>query len=284
MTKKVVSSLLILSIPLIIQNCTTDSKSLAVSTDGVNISFDVQGEGEPTLVFIHGWTNNKTIWDAQVSHFSEKYKVVTIDLAGHGMSGDNRNNWSMSAFGDDVVAVVNKLNLKEVVLVGFSLGGPVIVETTNKIPELVKGLIFVDTMQDVEFKYSHEMIDNMKEFLMNAVTNPSKDGFAGVFFKRNIDESFNRVLNMLEGASQVGWEASISENFRWQNEDCIQSIKTINAPIIAINSNSEPTNVEAFRRYVPSFNAKIIPDVGHVVMWDAPDEFNRLLEESVQEF
>ncbi len=263
--------------------CTSDTANTAVSSDGTEISYHKQGKGKPALVFVHGWTNNKTIWDAQVSHFSNKYKVVTVDLAGHGESGVNRNNWSMSAFGDDVVAVINKLKLKQVVLVGFSLGGPVIVETANKIPEIVKGLILVDTMQDVEFKYSPEMVDNMKGFFMNVVTNPSKDGVTGVFFKRNIDESFNRVLSMLEGASQVGWEASLDENFRWQNEDCIESIKTINVPIVAINSDNQPTNVEAFNKYVPSFNVKIMKDVGHVVFWDAPNEFNGLLEESLQE-
>ncbi len=284
MTKKVVSSLLIFSIALIIQSCATDSKSLAVSNDGVNISFDVQGEGEPALVFIHGWTNNKTIWDAQVSHFSEKYTVVTIDLAGHGASGDKRNNWTMSAFGDDAVAVINKLKLKDVVLVGFSLGGPVVVETANQIPELVKGLIFVDILQDPDLQYSSEMIENMKGFYMNSITNPSKEGLAGVFFKRNIDESYNRVLNMLEGPSRVGWEEALSEYFRWIDKDCITSIKTIEAPIVAINSNSQPTNVEAYNKYVPSFKVKIMEDVGHVVFWDAPDEFNNLLEESIQEF
>jgi pimeloyl-ACP methyl ester carboxylesterase len=58
----------------------------------------------------------------------------------------------------------------------------------------------------------------------------------------------------------------------------------IQAPVISINSDHTPTNVEGFLKYVPAFKVKIIPDVGHVVMWDAPEEFNRLLEESIQEF
>ncbi len=91
--------------------CTCDTANTAVSSDGVEISFNKQGKGKPALVFVHGWTNNKTIWDAQVSYFSDKYKVVALDLAGHGVSGDNRNDWTMSAFGDDVVAVINKLKL-----------------------------------------------------------------------------------------------------------------------------------------------------------------------------
>ena len=46
----------------------------------------------------------------------------------------------------------------------------------------------------------------------------------------------------------------------------------------------EPTNVEAFKKYIPSSQVKIVPDAAHLVMWDNPEEFNRLLEESVQGF
>jgi pimeloyl-ACP methyl ester carboxylesterase len=281
--KKYNSLIIIVLLCLSFLGCSNDTTDTAVSSDGVEISYHKQGKGNPTLVFVHGWTNDKTIWDDQVSHFSEKYKVVTLDIAGHGVSGDNRENWSMSAFGDDVAAVVNKLKLKEVVLVGFSLGGPIIVETANKIPEIVKGLIFVDTMQDPDLQYTPEMVDGIKGFMMNAITNPSKDGLKGVFFKRNIDESFNKVLSMLEGPSRIGWEEAISERFRWQNENFIQAIKAIKAPIVAINSNNQSTNVEAFKKYVPSFKAIIMEDVGHVVFWDSPEEFNNHVEESIQE-
>ena len=47
--------------------------NVAISSDGVKISFDMQGEGEPALVFVHGWANNRSIWDAQVSHFSKTF-------------------------------------------------------------------------------------------------------------------------------------------------------------------------------------------------------------------
>jgi len=46
----------------------------------------------------------------------------------------------------------------------------------------------------------------------------------------------------------------------------------------------KPTNVEAFKRYVPGFKVKIVKDVGHLIMWDNPEEFNRLLEECIKEF
>ncbi|MFC1535926.1 alpha/beta fold hydrolase [Candidatus Neomarinimicrobiota bacterium] len=277
--------LLLSFIPLLIlYQCTYQSDKTTLSSDGIEISFNVQGKGKPAIFFVHGWTNNKTIWDDQVKYFSEKYKVVTIDLAGHGKSEDKRENWTMSAFGDDVVAVINKLRLKEVVLVGFSMGGPVIVESAKKIPEIVEGLIFVDTMQDIDLKYSSEMIDNHINYMMDFVTNPSEEKSAGFLFKRNNEESFKRASRMLENASQVGWEKSLRGLYHWYNEESVASIKEINPPIIAINSDLRPTNIKAIRKYIPSFDAKIINNTGHVVFWDGPDEFNQILGEAIKEF
>jgi pimeloyl-ACP methyl ester carboxylesterase len=278
----------IISLILLICSCTKQPDNVAISSDGVKISFVQQRKGKPAIVFVHGWGNNTSVWDAQMSHFSGKYRVIAIDLPGFGESGYNRTNWTMASFGEDVAAVIKKLNLKQVVLVGFSMGGPVIIETAKTSPENLIGLVLVDEIKDIEMKYSPEMIADWGSFMMDLVTNPTNEKLvAGGFYKKNPEASFKRVLSMLsahKNTSRIGWKESIDDFFRWSNEDCIESLKKVRVPIISINSDMEPTNVEAFKKYIPSYQLKIIPDVAHLVMWDNPEEFNRLLEESIQEF
>src|SRR5512145_3174567 len=98
-----------------------------LSADGVPIVFEDQGHG-PALVFVHGWSCDRTHWASQVPAFETHHRVVTIDLAGHGESGRGRAAWTIEAFADDVVAVVNALALERLVFVGHSMGGDVIVE------------------------------------------------------------------------------------------------------------------------------------------------------------
>lgn len=278
----------IISLILIICNCTKQPDNVAISSDGVKISFAQQGKGKPALIFVHGWGNNTSVWDAQISHFSEKYRVIAVDLPGFGESGYNRTNWTMASFGEDVAAVIKKLNLKQVVLVGFSMGGPVIIETAKTSPENLIGLVLVDILQDVEMKYPPDMIAGVDSLMMDLVTNPTNEkAVAGGFYKKNPEASFKRVLSMLsanKNTSRIGWKESLDDFFRWSNEDCIESLKKVRVPIISINSDMEPTNVEAFEKYVPSYRLKVIPDAAHLVMWDNPEEFNRLLEQSIQEF
>jgi pimeloyl-ACP methyl ester carboxylesterase len=268
--------------------CTKEAGNFAIAPDGVNISFEQQGKGEPTIVFVHGWANNTSVWDAQMSHFAKKYRVIAVDLPGFGESGYNRTNWTMASFGEDVAAVIKKLNLKHVVLVGFSMGAPVIIETAKTSPKNIIGLVLVDEIKDVEMKYPPEMIVYLDSVLMDLVTNPTNEkAVTGGFYKKNQEASFQRAVAMLsanKNTSRIGWKESLDDYWRWANEDCIESLKKVRVPVISISSDMEPTNVEAFKKYVPSYELKIIPDVAHLVMWDNPEEFNRLLEESIQEF
>lgn len=269
----------------LISSCKSEPVTSIDSFDGVRLNFDNEGKGDISLVLVHGWANNRSIWDDQVSHFSEKYQVIALDLPGFGESGNNRNEWSMSAYGKDITSIILELNLKNVVLVGFSLGGPIIIESYKNTPDQIIGLVLVDAIQDVESKITPPMAHYIDSVMMDIVNNITKEKFVkGGFVKKNIESSFQRIVSILDGASHIGWEETLAEVKRWQNEDCTYSIKDVKVPIIAINSEIRPTNVEAFRRYAPGFKVKIVRDVGHLIMWDSPEEFNRLLEESIQEF
>jgi pimeloyl-ACP methyl ester carboxylesterase len=269
---------------LAIFGCSEDATNSVTSSDGVEIRFDRQGDRSPTLIFVHGWGNDRSVWSAQAVHFSRDYEVIAVDLPGFGDSGNNREQFTIASYGEDIAAVVRDLNLEQVVLIGFSMGASVVIEAANRVPEQVIGVILVDDMHDLEAKIPPEGIGELERAYMELVANPTKEALVGGGFYRNDTEaSFQRIVAMLEDAPRAGWRESLLDAFRWQNEDGIESVSRVRAPIVAINSDGRPTDVETFRKYVPSFRAKIVPDTGHLVMWDAPEEFNRLLEETVQE-
>lgn len=281
--KRLLTYCLIALFVLALFGCTNEAENVALSSDGVEISFLNQGKGNPAILFVHGWSNDNTIWEYQVAHFSEKYKVVAVDLPGFGASGTNRTEWTMSSYGADISAVIKKLRLKEVVLVGFSMGAPVVVEAAVMNPDVVKGVVIVDDMHNVNMQYTPEIMAYMEGMMMDVVKNPAVEKL-GYFFRTNVEENYQKVLAMITDSPMIGWKESLQDIFRWTNEDCKVLLPKVKAPIVAINSGQEPTDVDAFKAVVPTFKAKIIPDVGHVVMWDATDEFNRLLEETIQEF
>ena len=103
-------------------SCGQDVRTLR-SADGTAIVYESFGSGEPALVLVHGWTNNRTFWRPHVEALARSHRVVTLDLAGFGDSGASRSDWTMELFGEDVAAVVRALPESDIVAVGFSMGG-----------------------------------------------------------------------------------------------------------------------------------------------------------------
>jgi pimeloyl-ACP methyl ester carboxylesterase len=126
------------------------------SRDGIPVSYEVHGSGEPALVFVHGWSCDRSYWKQQLDYFAARHRVVTIDLAGHGDSGVGRKEWTIRAFGEDVAAVVEKLELADVVLIGHSMGGDVIVDAALQLAERVRGLVWVDAYNTLGEPRTHE--------------------------------------------------------------------------------------------------------------------------------
>jgi pimeloyl-ACP methyl ester carboxylesterase len=263
--------------------CTSEPVTVATSADGVEINFSNQGKSEPAILLVHGWTNNNTIWDLQVPVLSEKYQVIAIDLVGHGKSGNNRTEWTMPAFGKDIAAVVHAAKLKNVILVGFSMGGPAILEAAKVLPDQVSGLILVDVINNPEEQYPPPVVHWIDSTYMDLIENPTTEKAIELgFFVSNPDESMEKVKTMHD-RDRTGWRECLLEFFKWSNEDCIGALKALEVPLIAINTDNIPTAVDVFKKYVPSFEAKLLSGTGHVMMWDVTEEFNRVLEESIQE-
>src|SRR6478752_6864600 len=99
-----------------IKSDTVSSEKKNVENAGVKIDYTDTGKGDTVLFFVHGWGINKSYWENQVSFFKEKYRVITIDLPGYGVSGKNRNSWRVQDFGRDIDSVIYQLNLQNVVL------------------------------------------------------------------------------------------------------------------------------------------------------------------------
>jgi pimeloyl-ACP methyl ester carboxylesterase len=133
------------------------------SSDGINIAYQVYGEGNIPLVFVHGWCCDKSYWDEQTNYFKNQYKIVTIDLAGHGESGLGRKSYTIPMFAMDVSAVLNQLGLEKFILIGHSLGAGVVVETAVRNLDKTLTIFSIDGLTDIPNVKSEEEMDTIKK-------------------------------------------------------------------------------------------------------------------------
>ena len=247
------------------------------ASDGVPIHYSVQGKGEPALVFIHCWACNRHFWDNQVAEFSKTYRVVTIDLPGHGESGQGRKSYSVESYGDDVKTVVTKLNLKRVVLVGSSMGGPIALEATRRMPDRVVAIVPVDTLQNVEQKVPQEQLDAVFQQMQADFKAATTSLLNQFFFSPTTPPAVReRIINETIAQKPEVVLPILKAVFSY---DAAPGLREVKVPIRAINADRVPTDVTANRKYAPQFDVVIIKGTGHYPMLEDPARFNQMLAE-----
>lgn len=246
------------------------------SYDGVPIAYEVHGEGPLALVFVHGWSCDRTYWRGQLEPFSHSYKVVAIDLAGHGASGTERKDYTMESFGADVAAVVNKLGLQRMVLIGHSMGGDVIAAAARLLPHNhIAGLVMVDTYKKLGAGRTPEQVDAfVASFRKDFVD--SVRSFVRSMFPSNADTAL--VTWVANDMSSAPPEIALSamKSARNYSREITKALLEVKLPITAINSDNDPTDTASMQKY--GVGVIIIPGVGHFIMMENPKRFNEVLE------
>lgn len=270
-----------------------EADGTVLAADGVKIRYHVEGAagrpGRPALVFVHCWSCDRHLWDGEVAFFAPRYRVVTLDLAGHGDSGRDRKAWTIPAFAGDVRRVVENLGLERVVLIGHSMGGDVVVEAAGalgrapadgaleRVPRRVAGVVLVDTLLDVDqarpdAKQLAQFFDPLRAdyksavetFVRSALLLPTTDpALADRIVRQTASRPPEIGIAALEGAFAY---------------DPRPALRGLTMPIHAINGTRYPTNVAGFRRYAPQFQVTFLPGTGHYLMLEAPRRFDALLD------
>ncbi len=250
------------------------------SIDKSSIEYVVKGKGDTTIVFVHCWTCNRTFWDAQVNYFAQKYQVISLDLAGHGKSTSNRENYTISAFGQDVVSVIEDVGAKQVILVGHSMGGPVAIEaakilenktSTNNSP--VIGIVGVDTFY-TSFQYpkTTEEIANFTKSFENNFQKTSDNLIRSMFTKEADPKLVDSIANTMTNAEPKMAVSAISQILAWKAEKETADLQKFSNRLR--NINAAPTGQEK-----PLHESVVlVKNVGHFLPQVKPEEFNQILD------
>ncbi len=250
----------------------------ATSPDGVSISYAIHGSGSPALVLVHGWSCDRTYWREQIAPFARSHTVVTVDLCGHGESGLDRTQWTLAGFGGDVAAVVEALDLREVVLVGHSLGGDVVTDAAFRLGDRIRGLVWADTYRSLGDRRGPDE-SFLRRFQDDFVTTTE------AFVRRMFPESAPSELvdeiaaDMASAPPHVG--AATLRVGLTAEPLVLDLLPALEVPVFAINADYRPTDLESLRSH--GVHARVLPNVGHFLMLEDPDAFNRALSEVVRE-
>lgn len=252
------------------------------SADGTPIAYEVHGEGEPTLILVHGWSCDARYWREQSAHFAARHRVVAVDLAGHGHSGAGRREYTMRAFAEDVRAVADAVGGDQLILVGHSMGGLVIAEAARLLPGRVLGLIGVDALHDLGFPvtedHAAEMIAPLEADFPAACRQ-----FAASMIRPDADAALAEWIraDMAAAPKDVALSAMRQYMAQWISGAAPAVFAELPLPVVAVCADLWPVNAEANRRHMHSFEAIVLEGTDHFLMLGAAEEFNRALAEAI---
>lgn len=245
----------------------------AATVDGARIHYTSTGQGATTLILVHGWTCDETSWSEQVPVLAKKYRVITVDLPGHGRSDQPKDGkFSMDLFARAVEAVRSEAKAERVILMGHSMGGPVIYRYAQLYPARTAALVLVDAPL-FRGPAAREFVDQ------TLPTVSGKDGLKGrekmirgMFSSATTPALQDRILKVMLGTAEStarGAMNSMADAVVWENR--VQKV-----PALAIFAASYTGfSFDVTLSYLPGLQYLNVPGTGHFLMMEKPVEFNR---------
>ncbi len=247
--------------------------------DGCQLHYEQYGQGAP-LVLVHGLGSSTRDWEYQIPALAAHYRVIALDVRGHGRSAKPRQRYQMSDFAADVAALIEHLELEPVHLVGISMGGMIGFQLAVDRPELLKSLCIVNSGPEIKPKSASDYLQLGKRWL-----------FSRLLSLEALSKALGRML--FPHPEQAELRAKIEE--RWpQNDkraylaslDAIigwgvrEHLERIHCPTLVVTADRDYTPVSLKEQYVremPNARLLVIENSRHATPMDQPQLFNSSL-------
>lgn len=258
------------------------AKQITIRDNQVEINYYQQGQGDTTLLFLHGWCINGTYWENQVEYFSKTYNVYAIDLPGFGKSKADRTNWTIEEYANDVAAFMDTMKLKNVVIIAHSMAGEIMLQTSLANNPKVIGVVGVDNFKIIDVVFTPEQMKQMTDFfpLLEKDFKNAAPAYADMmlFHPTTSKEVKDRVkTDFANSNSDISYKTIITQ-MQYASADA-QRLEQLNYKLYLINSDYFPTNEMGLKNHCKTgFQVETISATGHYPMIEKPTEFNSILE------
>lgn len=256
--------------------------------NGISIAYHDRGSGFP-LVFLHAFPLNRTMWVEQEQALSSRFRVITIDLRGHGESDAPLWRYTLDQAADDVIGLLDHLSIRQTVFVGLSMGGYILFALYRQYADRVRGLVLAntraqaDTLEGKEGRFQmaqtaykngpSAIADIMIPKLLSPATIQTKPDLVG------------RVRAMIEGNQISGIAGDLMAMA--ERPDSISLLNQITCPtqiiVGEVDLPTPPSDAKLMAERIPGARLTILPKAGHLSNLEQPDQFNKTIRTFVSE-
>ena len=250
--------------------------------NGISIAFHDQGKGLP-IIFLHAFPLNRTMWAQQEAALSSHYRVITIDLRGHGESDAPLWHYTLDQAADDVCALLDHLAVQQAVFVGLSMGGYILFAFYRKYATRVKGLVLADTRAQADtaegregrFQMAQTAYKNGAAAIADIMI-PKLLSPATIQKRREIVQN---VRAMIEGNQISGIAGGLMAMA--ERADSIPLLKNITCPtqiiVGGLDQATPPSDARLMAEQIAGSRLALIPNAAHLANVEQPEAFNQVV-------
>ena len=259
--------------------------NISIKIDNLCVSYNDSGtDNAETIIFLHGFPLNKSIWDRQADALKNKYRVIAYDIRGHGNSEAGIDEFFIELFVNDLVQLMNALKIDKAVLCGLSMGGYIALSAIEKYPHRFEALVLSDTQCMADTPEAKEKrlktIGHIKEKgVENYADESLKMLFAPESFITNKEEIISVKEMIINTSKQSLFNTLIALSER--KETC-SSLQDIEVPVLIMAGKEDkitpPDVARMMHEKIQNSALNIIEHAGHLANMENPDEFNYQLE------
>lgn len=277
-------------------------KSKCVTIDDLEISYIKKGKGKTTLLFLHGLSSNANAWSKNIEKLQNNYTCIALDLPGFGKSTIKSKAYTPSYYAEMSHKVIKKLKLKNVVLVGHSMGGQASIKLALNYSKDIQKLILVAPAGLETF--STQQATFMKNtytsgFVQQTSNEQIKKNYALNFFEvpTEVDEMIANRIKIKEATNfNEHCNAIVKSVAGMLNEPVNVNLKEITQPTLVIfglndllipNKYFNPTlntkNIgEIAEKNIKNVSVRYIENCGHFAQFEKSKEVNVLIEDFLE--
>lgn len=255
---------------------------MQTTVQGVRMVCDDEGAGVP-LLFVHGFPLSRGAWEPQRAAFRTAYRVLTPDLRGFGESEATPGPVTMDRFAEDLHALCEKLETGPVVLAGHSMGGYVALAFARRFPGMLRGLVLVGTRAGTDTPEAAAGRRATAERVMREGPDGVCDAMAPKMLAPGNGDPVMRdaVRRLMAGAKAEGMAGALLGMAA--RPDATPQLAGIRVPTLVVTGTEDvlivPAESERMAAAIPGARLALIPDAGHLVAFERPEAFNRVLGE-----
>ena len=252
--------------------------------NGFSMAFTDAGSGM-AVVFLHGYPLNRNIWAPQIDALQTRFRVIAPDLRGFGESEVTSGPSTMDVLADDVHALLQQLGVRSAVVAGHSMGGYVALAFARRYPELLRGLVLVNTRAGADSpegkanrqagaeRARREGAAAIAEDMLPKLLAPATFSSAPAFVESMRQMMTNTSPEAMANA-QLGMAA---------REDARDVLESLFLPLMVVTGADDklipPSESTAMAEIVPGARLIMLPNAGHLVSLEAAEPFNAALLE-----